>query len=165
MISRDCAPSHVINNLTGGSRQGFFCDSWAAEGEGAKEPFAGATAPEPEPRLRETRLHLPLFLLLLTTAAPQRNNFQFFINPSLHPFIHPGKFFTCLVITRSSRWYTFLLHCLLLPSYSGPSQATSDMPKRVAEEYITKEHGSIANPASVQNQPTMSTAAQLAKRK
>ncbi|KAK5055298.1 hypothetical protein LTR84_013048 [Exophiala bonariae] len=39
------------------------------------------------------------------------------------------------------------------------------MPKRVAEEYITKDHGSIANPAPAQNQPTMSTAAQLAKRK
>ncbi|KEF56566.1 uncharacterized protein A1O9_06754 [Exophiala aquamarina CBS 119918] len=39
------------------------------------------------------------------------------------------------------------------------------MPKRVADEYITKDHGSIANPGSTQPQPTMPTAAQLAKRK
>ncbi|EXJ87328.1 hypothetical protein A1O3_04287 [Capronia epimyces CBS 606.96] len=39
------------------------------------------------------------------------------------------------------------------------------MPKRGAEEYITKEHGSVANSDSGQEKPKMSTAAQLARRK
>lgn len=103
--------------------------------------------------------------LLVTTVAAQRNNFQFCINSQLHLSFLPRKSFNSRLITRSAQWYTLLLHCPLSPSSSGPSQATSDMPKRVAEEYITKDHGSVANPASGQNQPTMSTAAQLAKRK
>ena len=39
------------------------------------------------------------------------------------------------------------------------------MPKRVAEEYITKENGSSANFDPAGDKPKMSTAAQLAKRK
>ncbi|KAL2432749.1 hypothetical protein ABEF95_015033 [Exophiala dermatitidis] len=39
------------------------------------------------------------------------------------------------------------------------------MPKRGADEYITKEHGSIANANSGEDKPAMSTAAQLARRK
>ncbi|KAL2401551.1 hypothetical protein ABEF93_007064 [Exophiala dermatitidis] len=39
------------------------------------------------------------------------------------------------------------------------------MPKRGADEYITKEHGSIANANSGEEKPAMSTAAQLARRK
>ncbi|KIX07951.1 uncharacterized protein Z518_02605 [Rhinocladiella mackenziei CBS 650.93] len=39
------------------------------------------------------------------------------------------------------------------------------MPKRVADEYITKENGSIANSTYGEDKPKMSTAAQLAKRR
>lgn len=39
------------------------------------------------------------------------------------------------------------------------------MPKRVAEEYITKDHGTSSNFDSADDKPKMSTAAQLAKRK
>jgi len=39
------------------------------------------------------------------------------------------------------------------------------MPKRGAEEYITKEHGTIKNTDSGEDKPTMSTAAQQARRK
>jgi hypothetical protein len=39
------------------------------------------------------------------------------------------------------------------------------MPKRGAEQYITKENGTIANSDAGEEKPKMSTAAQLAKRK
>ncbi|KAK5945709.1 hypothetical protein PMZ80_002916 [Knufia obscura] len=53
-----------------------------------------------------------------------------------------------------------------LASTSGSdSSSRKNMPKRGAEEYITKDHGTIKNNGAGEDKPTMSTAAQQARRK
>lgn len=50
-------------------------------------------------------------------------------------------------------------------SASVSTRGSDNMPKRGAEEYITKDHGTIKNAGAGEDKPTMSTAAQQARRK